>query len=37
MVMIFFVSGLHLKKKKVEMQYNPEHWKRDLCSKDGIM
>lgn len=36
MVMIFFVSGLHLK-KKVEMQYNPEHWKRDLCCKNGIM
>ena len=25
------------KKKKVEVQYNPEHWKRDLCCKDGIM
>lgn len=36
MVMIF-LSMDYIKKKKVEMQYNSEHWKHDLCCKDGIM
>lgn len=36
MVMIFFCQWTTLK-KKVEMQYNPEHCKHDLCCKDGIM